>query len=307
MAGYAASNPNELKDVILRRLGAPVINVEVTTEQVFDCISRAIELFIDYHPDGLNRTFLTVNLSETQAANGIIHLDKPIYSVTKVLRAGSNFWTMDGTSTYTWFSDFIRGLSGVGIPGSCNSYHGGLMANGDLSTYYMFMQYQNTMLDLLQPIQDFWYNAVSNTIRVIGNVQPGDLIVMEAWAPSAMLVADSATGVVGNEKWIVGSNDTPDDDAIWDDPYQSLKTGQYVGNPQLYAEQGVYNVRWVKDYATALTRQLQGLILSRHQGMNLPGGVSIDGQSIYQQATDEIARLRDELLQLSEPLPILFG
>nr|DAF95453.1 MAG TPA: neck protein [Myoviridae sp. ctCo31] len=43
------SNPRQLKDLILRRLGAPVINIEITEEQIYDCIYRALELYGEYH------------------------------------------------------------------------------------------------------------------------------------------------------------------------------------------------------------------------------------------------------------------
>ena len=42
---YNTYNPKTLKDAILRRLGAPVINVEVTEDQIYDCIQRALELY----------------------------------------------------------------------------------------------------------------------------------------------------------------------------------------------------------------------------------------------------------------------
>ena len=42
MATNTARNPKELKDVILRRLGAPIINVELTEDMIYDCIQREI-------------------------------------------------------------------------------------------------------------------------------------------------------------------------------------------------------------------------------------------------------------------------
>ena len=57
MSGYVTNNPRELKDAILRRLGAPVINVEVTEDQIYDCIQRALELYGEYHFDGVNKGY----------------------------------------------------------------------------------------------------------------------------------------------------------------------------------------------------------------------------------------------------------
>lgn len=300
MAGYSTSNPKELKDAILRRLGAPIINVEVTEAQIYDCISRAIELYTEYHPDGLNRTFITVVLDEQQAASGIIQFDKRMYAVTKVLRGDfGGAFTFSGTPL-DWFIHFVNNLAG----GVCQT--SGPYGSMDLQTYSMYNQYFQTLQDQLNPIQDFWFNSTSNTIRVLGNIQPGQVLVFEAWAYTAMLV-DESSRLVGNPSNIVGMGNDFNYVEAWDNPYENLKKDNLVGNTTPYADQGVFNVRWVKDYSTALVKELNGHILRKHQGMQLPGGITIDGQSILAEAKEEISRLREELLQLSEPLPILWG
>ncbi|APD20561.1 head-tail adaptor Ad2 [Klebsiella phage KPV15] len=60
---YNTYNPKTLKDAILRRLGAPVINVEVTEDQIYDCIQRALELYGEYHFNGLNKGYQVFWLS----------------------------------------------------------------------------------------------------------------------------------------------------------------------------------------------------------------------------------------------------
>ncbi|CAM0002110.1 head-tail adaptor Ad2 [Vibrio phage D479] len=305
MQMYSASSPKELKDLILRRLGAPVINIEVTEDQVYDCVSRAIELFIDYHPDGLRKTFSVIRLTEEQAASGIIQLDLPAHSVTSLLRSGSTFWTMDGNATYTWFNDFLQGLTGNSS--GCNSYYPGMLGQGDLSSYWQLMSYKNTMMDMLQPVHDYFFDATNNMVRINGNLITDEYIILECYVPTAMLVQESGTGIVGNRAATVGSLESVTDANAWDDPYSALKMGNFVGNPELYAPQGVYNIRWVKDMATAFVKQVNGTILKKHQGMQLPGGTTVDGQTIYQEATEEIAMLREELMNLITPLPILYG
>lgn len=306
MQMYSASSPREMKDLILRRLGAPVINVEVTEDQVYDCVSRAIELFIDYHPDGLRKTFAIVQLTAEQAASGIIQLDLPAHSVTNLLRTGSTFWTMDGNATYTWFNDFLSGLTGAGS-GGCNSYYPGMMGQGDLSSYYQLMSYQNTMMDILQPVHDYFYDATSKIIRVNGNLITDEYLIFECYVPTAMLVQESGTGIVGNRAATVGSSAYVTSAQSWDDPYTALQQNNFVGNSELYAPQGVYNIRWVKDMATAYTKQMNGIVLKKHQGMQLPGGTTVDGQTMYQEAAEEIAALREELMNLTTPLPIMYG
>lgn len=301
MAGYSTSNPPELKDAILRRLGAPVINVEVTQDQIYDCISRAIELFTEYHPDGLNRTFITVCLTEDQAATGIIFIDRPMFAITKVLRGSNASMTMDGTTVTNPMAQFIQGMAGTGA-GGC-AYNGG---GGGMSGYAMFMTNMNQMLDMLDPIQDFWYNSMQKTVRINGSHIAGDVIVFEAWAVTSMLVDESATGLIGNQKHLIGGTSTTGAAEQWDNPYSAMNS-QVIGSPELYSEQGVYNVRWVKDFSTCLVKELNGTILKRHQGMQLPGGVTIDGQAMFDEAVTEKAELRQELMDISEPLPIMWG
>lgn len=306
MSGYTAHNPIQLKDIILRRLGAPVIKVEITECQIYDCISRAIELYVEYHPDGLNRTFITVKLTKEQAESGIIQFDRPIFAVTKILRADSNYWTLDGTATYDWFGDFLRGLAGT--PG-CTSTHSVFGTNTGLSYFSQIMSYRNEMLDQLQPLDDFWYNGVSRTVRVQGNKREGDLLVFECWAETAVLVDQTEQGRIGSPGLTVGmSSSVPNIEDIWDNPRAGFTTSNLIGySTDLYAQQGVYNVRWVKDYATVLAKEINGTILKKHQGMQLPGGITIDGQSIYDEAIREKEQLREELLSISEPLPIIWG
>ncbi|QIW90287.1 neck protein [Vibrio phage V05] len=307
MQAYNATSPREMKDLILRRLGAPIVNVEVSEDQVYDCISRALELYIEYHPDGVNKTYSIISLSEEQAQTGIIDLDIPATAITKILRAESSFFTMDGNATYSWFSDFLQGLAAGPGAGSCNSYHQGMLGQGSLSDYWNLMSYKNMLTDLLSPEYDYWYNGVNKQLRINANLSAGELIVVEAFVPSALLVSESATGIIGNKAATIGSYEDTTSQERWDDPYSILRQNNTIGNPNQFAEQNAYSVRWVKDMATAMTKQMNGIILKKHQGLQLPGGITIDGKEIYDEATQEIERLREELMSLTVPLGVFMG
>jgi hypothetical protein len=56
----------------------------------------------------------------------------------------------------------------------------------------------------------------------------------------------------------------------------------------------VYNDYFLKKYATQLIKQQWGTNLKKFEGVQLPGGVTLNGQIIYQEATDEIEKLKDE-------------
>ena len=57
----------------------------------------------------------------------------------------------------------------------------------------------------------------------------------------------------------------------------------------------IYNDLWLKEYATALIKQQWGANLIKFEGVMLPGGVTFNGRQIYDDATQEIERLRERI------------
>lgn len=303
---YTTRNPHDLKDAILRRLGAPIINVEVTEEQIFDCISRALELFGEYHYDGVEKSYATFVLTKEQAAHGVLNLKgHNVYAVTQILRgSGSSLLTMDGTATYPWFSDFLMGIAGTGAAlGGCNFY-GPSGYGADLGYFTQLMSYKNMMDDLLNPLPDYYYNDATEQLKITGKIKEGDLVIIEvytkAYADVDSMVGDTiGYGTVGCDAGTFTSLQH----------YQNPNLGQSmtVGNTHGRRENGCYNNRWVKDYATALVKELNGTILAKHQGMQLPGGVTIDGIRMIEEARIDIEKLKEELYLLDPPMPIIMG
>ena len=66
-----------------------------------------------------------------------------------------------------------------------------------------------------------------------------------------------------------------------------------VVDPVIYGR--VWNDRWLKEYATELIRKQWGSNLSKFKGIQLPGGVTLNGGEIIQQAETEIRRLESEM------------
>jgi hypothetical protein len=89
-----------------------------------------------------------------------------------------------------------------------------------------------------------------------------------------------------------------------------LKTGDYIVyeayktvDESLFSK--VWNDMWLKEYSTALIKQQWGANLIKFEGMQLPGGVTLNGRQIYDDATQDIERLR-ERLRLDHETPIDF-
>lgn len=72
-------------------------------------------------------------------------------------------------------------------------------------------------------------------------------------------------------------------------------------NPSDY--ESVWNDRWLKEYATALIKRTWGNNLKKFAGVQLPGGVTLNGDKIFQEAIEEIKALEEEMSNSYE-LPV---
>ena len=67
----------------------------------------------------------------------------------------------------------------------------------------------------------------------------------------------------------------------------------------------VYNDMFLKRYLTALLKRQWGVNLKKFEGMELPGGVTLNGQQMFDEATEEIRQTEEEM-QLKYEYPIDF-
>ena len=94
---------------------------------------------------------------------------------------------------------------------------------------------------------------------------------------------------------------------------ETLKVDKFVVIEALVKiDENVYNSmwndKWLKLYGTQLIKQQWGANLIKFSGMQLPGGVSMNGDAIYEQATQEILRLQEELrLEQEDPVAMFVG
>lgn len=58
----------------------------------------------------------------------------------------------------------------------------------------------------------------------------------------------------------------------------------------------VWNDMWLKKYTTALIKRNWGNNLKKFAGVQLPGGVTLNGDKIFQEADEEIKKLEEEMI-----------
>lgn len=76
-------------------------------------------------------------------------------------------------------------------------------------------------------------------------------------------------------------------------------------DPTVYTR--LWSEPWLKHYVTALFKRAWATNLKKFSGMQLPGGVTIDGNALYDEAQTEIKDLEDELMNKSAPLDFFLG
>jgi hypothetical protein len=98
-------------------------------------------------------------------------------------------------------------------------------------------------------------------------------------------------------------------DTMWQ---EKMEVGNYIlvecyraldpsDAPKLYGD------AWLKHYTTALIKKQWATNIKKFQGMQLPGGVTIDGDKLYLEATEEIKELETEMITKSAPLEFFMG
>lgn len=88
----------EFKDHCLRRLGFPVIDINVDEDQVEDRIDDALSKFADFHYDGTTNEYLAVPVTEANIANNYISLPDSIIGVRQVLPINGTATSSSGSS-----------------------------------------------------------------------------------------------------------------------------------------------------------------------------------------------------------------
>ena len=90
-----------------------------------------------------------------------------------------------------------------------------------------------------------------------------------------------------------------------------ITAGQYIVfegyetlDPETYTD--VYNDMWLKRYVTALFKRQWGLNLIKFEGIQLPGGVTLNGRQTFDDANAEIEKLEEQLRLNHEDPPDFF-
>ena len=238
----AVHSREEFKQYCLRRLGAPVINIEVDDTQVEDRIDDALKYYADYHFDGSEKTYLSYQLTAENIANKWLPVSDKVIGIVGIFPINSSVSTnsMFSAQYQMRLNDFFN------------------ISSASMAPYVSAMTNIATIQEQLVGQQPIRFNRHTDKLYLDmtwSRMNVGDYIIVDAYV---LLDPD-----VYNE--------------IWDD-------------------------KWLKRYATALIAKQWGQNLAKFQGMQMPGGMSFDGQRILGDADAEIAKLEDEVISSYSPI-----
>jgi len=164
-----------LKDYCLRRLGYPVVKINVDDGQVEDRLDDALQFFSEYHFDGVERMYFPYQITGQDITNRYINTDSispNIITVNRVLP-----FSESGVAASNFFSARYQM--------HLQDYFGLRNGNFNLSYYDIAQQYISLIQQYLEPEKALVFSRVTNRLRLEMNwsemLKPGDYIMIEAY------------------------------------------------------------------------------------------------------------------------------
>ena len=234
------------KDYCLRRLGFPVIEINVDDDQVEDRIDDALQYWQDYHFDGLQKIYYVKRVDQTDINNRYIDLSNTLddannrLEITGITRI---FPLYDSQATITMFD----------------------------------LRYQLRLNELYDFTSASYinYTMTLQHLRMLEQLFTGEVPIRYQRHMKKLFI-----------DWSWGQSQAPIGTVVVAECYATI-------NPDVYTQ--AWNDRWLKEYATALIKRSWGNNLKKFNGIQLPGGVTLNGDKIYQEADDEINALHAEI------------
>jgi len=246
-----------LIDYCLRRLGFPVIEINIDQDQIDDRIDDAIQYWQDYHFDGLQKVYYIKTITQTEITNKYVDL-------SNVRDAANNALDIVGVTRL-------------------------FPINDSQATINMFdLRYQLRLNELYDFTSASYvnYTLTQQHLRSLELLFTGE-VPIRFQRHMQRLFCD----------WGWGTSEAPAGAIMVIESYANIDASVY---------NRVWNDRWVKEYATALIKRSWGNNLKKFSGLQLPGGVTLNGDKIYEEAVEEIRNLESQMeTQYGAPLEFM--
>jgi hypothetical protein len=296
----------QFKDFCLRQLGHPVIQINVDDDQVDDRIDQALQFFNDYHYDGAEKVYLKHQITQEDIDRNWIYVPDSITFITSILpfdQASSSINMFD--LRYQLRLHDLYDFTSV-------SY----------VSYEITMQHLQTLNLLFSGTPQFRFNKHGNKLRLdidwSRDVRVGEYVVAECYRimePDSITLSGTST-ISNTSNTVIGTSTLFDQEIIPGDEVlfgtELRRINKIISPTELEIDRpfstndtvsmstvgvsDVWNDRWLKKYATALIKKQWGNNLSKFSGVQMPGGITLDGVRIFTEASEEIEKLEESLI-----------
>jgi hypothetical protein len=305
----APATRQQLIDYCLRELGHPVVEINVDDDQVSDRIDAALQYYQDYHYDGVERLYLKQQVTATRITLGTSNAIDFALGTTVTGSSSGAYATVcsELNTTSNGTTLLVRGSTGtwttgetiVGANGTTSTVASVSLGNVDRQ----YFQLDDSIIGVRRVLP---FSAVNTGQSYMWDIRYQMRLndMFDLLSTSIIYYEQVKAHLALIDQLLVGSKSFRFQrhqnrlylDMSWN---TDVSVGEYVIvecykilNPNDWTD--VYNDRFLKRYATALIKKQWGNNLKKFAGIQMPGGITLNGQVIYDEAVAEIAFLENE-------------
>ena len=271
------STRSELIDYCKRKLGAPVLEINVADEQVEDLIDDALQFFQERHFDGVYQTYMKYKITQEDIDRGKAKTTGVGISTTTTdatIVGVSTTFTYEENSNYLQVPPEVLGVTKI--------FH---------------FDGSNTITNNMFSVK---YQLFLNDIYYWGSTELLSYAMVKTYLEDINFLLTTEKQIRFNKR---------QDRLYLDIDWSSVSVEDYLVidcfrllDPSDYPR--VYNDSFLKPYATALIKKQWGQNLLKFQGVKLPGGVELNGREIYEDAEKDLEKIKENMSNTYELPPL---
>ncbi len=273
------SSRQELIDYSLRRLGAPVLEINVDDDQIDDLVDDALQVFNERHFDGVERMYLKykftqddIDRGKADGTSGVGIVTTTGISTNTATTVTSNFYE---TSNYIQVPDSVIGIERI-FKFDTSTISGGMFS----IKYQLFLNdlYRFNSVELLQ------YSMTKTYLEDIDFLLTPEKQVRFNKRQNRLYLDMDYTAVNKDDFIVIDC--------------------QRILDPNTFTS--VYNDSFLKIYLTALIKRQWGQNLMKFRGVKLAGGIELNGREIYEDGERDLENIRQRMQLEYETPPLDF-
>jgi hypothetical protein len=290
-----------------------VIDINLDEDQIDDRIDQALQFWYDYHFDGSAKVFIKHQITAEDAARRWVYVPDNIIGITGIIpfdqsNASINMFDLRYQLRLHDLYDFTS-VSYV--------------------SYEITMQHLRTLNLLFSGTPQFRFNRHGSRLKLdvdwTRDLLEGHWVIIEGYAAtqpdnrtltgtiSTTANSNVYTGVntifdqelaIDDELTVIGvSNTTVRVTAVTSSNSINVSANYATTNTGLTGvvsgNADVWDDRYLKLYATALLKKQWGSNLKKFTGIQMPGGITLNGQVIYDEAKEELKELEEDMISMN--------